>query len=470
MLHRLLGSPITLLELSAALVVAGMVLAVFIRWEKRDRPELAVALVCAAILAQNFFYKSDVRVPAGVFRPGPIRTPELIIGAAVVARLWARPRAARSTTTGLAWLAFFVWYAAGVVIGLANGHSSTLVFFHARFIVYAGGAAILASGVPVRRLVSRQALGTWLFGLGGIVAAQVLFTITDKTIVFDQVGADAGSMYLGLAIVVLLVEGAERSRLPIALAMAPLLAAPLVTSQRASLVHAAASAVVIAFVLVGRTWSRRMSVRPTQLVLGGTALLAVCALIVLPDLPKGQAVPPTVSSTVTKTFGGLGNVQSAEARVNQWGSAKELLDEQPLFGQGLGLEHTYFKPGIWFTGEFQQANVFDNTILDLLVRSGVVGLLLFSLAIGFTIRDAWRVWVGHHDRRVAAFGLAAVAFLVGMLAKGAVESIFEKSTLACALGLVIGAVASATRELRSGERPYLESDGVIDVDEQPAWS
>src|SRR4051794_7524329 len=77
LLQQLVASPILVLGLVAVLVAGGLAFSVFVRWERNDRPEIAVALLMAVLTAQNFFYRFDVLVPVGPFRPGPLRLPEI---------------------------------------------------------------------------------------------------------------------------------------------------------------------------------------------------------------------------------------------------------------------------------------------------------------------------------------------------------------------------------------------------------
>ncbi len=63
--------------------------------------------------------------------------------------------------------------------------------------------------------------------------------------------------------------------------------------------------------------------------------------------------------------------------------------------------------------------------------------LVVSIANGLT---AWRL---HPDRMVAVLALGLVAGVIGLFAKGMVESIFENYRLATVLGLTLGMLRSA---------------------------
>jgi hypothetical protein len=83
-----------------------------------------------------------------------------------------------------------------------------------------------------------------------------------------------------------------------------------------------------------------------------------------------------------------------------------------------------------------------------------------------------RTWRSQAANLTAALSLAATAVVVGLVAKGMVESIFEKYRLAVALGVALGLTLSGARATRSAaisamvrppspqagsERPALES-------------
>ena len=94
--------------------------------------------------------------------------------------------------------------------------------------------------------------------------------------------------------------------------------------------------------------------------------------------------------------------------------------------------------------EFLDTKLTHNIGLDLLVRTGLVGLTLFVVALACTFVGGVRTWFAHDvPPEVAAFALAAVASLAGLLAKGMVESLFEKYRLGVLMGLLTGILLSA---------------------------
>jgi O-antigen ligase len=452
-------SPSTVLLGALALYAMGGLVATFVVLERRGRRPVVLAVVVVALVAQVVFYEVDSKVPAGPFRPGPLRLPEVLVLAALAARAWtATPRRTFLHPTDIAWMSFFLVYASAAAAGVLYGNEVAQVLFHGKLVVYVGGMYLLVSGMPVRRVLSSRLTSRpplWL-ALGGLVAVQDLTGIRGHTLVpgVAQVGPDSASLYFGVALTVLALEATRsRPRPATVVGLVPLVGAPFVTGQRATFLHGAIGLAAVAVVLSGRTWRRRASVRPTELVLLGLWLVTVGALALLPQIHDGHVVPPLVKKTVTDTFGGIGKAQSSQARVYRWDVAADLVTDRPVFGSGLGIEHEWFQPSVGKgIGQFERGTTFDNVAFDLAVRAGLVGLGLFAIAVAASLRDGWRVWTGHPDPEVAMVVLGATVFVAGLLAKGVVESVLEKVVLACALGIALGVIGSAAADLRSREQ------------------
>jgi len=78
-----------------------------------------------------------------------------------------------------------------------------------------------------------------------------------------------------------------------------------------------------------------------------------------------------------------------------------------------------------------------------LYRTGVIGLLLFAIPVLLALGTGVRGWLGAGDRLVAAVALGCTAVALGLLAKGLVESIFEKYRLTIFLAILIGLAIGA---------------------------
>jgi hypothetical protein len=82
------------------------------------------------------------------------------------------------------------------------------------------------------------------------------------------------------------------------------------------------------------------------------------------------------------------------------------------------------------------------------MRTGAVGLILFAIPVAIGLVLALRGWRGLADPRLAAVALGAGAAIGGLLAKGLVESIFEKYRLSIFLAVLFGVVVAMDRQLR----------------------
>jgi hypothetical protein len=74
---------------------------------------------------------------------------------------------------------------------------------------------------------------------------------------------------------------------------------------------------------------------------------------------------------------------------------------------------------------------------------GVIGLSLFLLALGWSLRNGLVVVRHDPDDVAAALCAGLLAVVAGLLAKGMVESILEKYRIAVLLGLALGALRGA---------------------------
>jgi O-antigen ligase len=120
--------------------------------------------------------------------------------------------------------------------------------------------------------------------------------------------------------------------------------------------------------------------------------------------------------------------------------AYDLAKKEPILGYGLGETYTYFEPG---PNLYVQTDLTENIGLDLWLRTGLIGLGLFVVALVVSLVNGLSAWRLHPDRMVAVLALGLVAAVVGLIAKGQVESIFENYRLATLLGLTLGMLRSA---------------------------
>jgi O-antigen ligase len=107
-----------------------------------------------------------------------------------------------------------------------------------------------------------------------------------------------------------------------------------------------------------------------------------------------------------------------------------------------------------------------NIVVDLLLRTGAVGLALFLLAVIGSLSQAFMVWRYASDAMVAATALASVTIIAGWLAHGLVESLFEHVQLAPLFGITIGLAQAAASQLRELAEVY-DIDPADIYDETP---
>jgi O-antigen ligase len=264
------------------------------------------------------------------------------------------------------------------------------------------------------------------------------------------VGADAASVFVALGTLALaLAAFRPEQRLRLFAAAGALLTAPAVAGQRAAILGLAVSIGVLLIGLVATT--RRLKATPTEFallfVMGvGLATLPPAAALAMGS-PDARLL---FAGSVEKTFTSQAKQQSEESRVNQWRKAGQLIEERPVTGWGLGKTYTHYDPG---HREFFTTNFTHNVIGDLLLRTGAIGVVLFLIAMLLASLDGWLAWRRQTDDLAAALALASLAIIAGLLARGMVESLFEKFRLASLLGITLGIIGSvAVQPVRARQR------------------
>lgn len=434
----------------------------FVRLEERNRRDVAVAIVLGLVLIEALIYPTQNGVPGGLFHPTlagrPLRLPEMVIPIALLARVLVHGGPRRLSRTAIAWTAFVVWLALGLPIGVMMGNPFSAAFFQSKAVIYVGGGFALVSGVPITRLAHAPVIRKLLVGLGVLIGMTIPFSLADRMLglglpllpgaSLGRISPDASTILSVVAVVALLLEGARRQRqLLFGLAAVPLLLSPLVATQRAAVLGVVITAIVLIIASLGRTWPRRLRTTPTE----AAVLLCIVLVPVLASVTYKASFSTATTTNVVPlaevvndTFLTTRKAQSAETRENLWREGFSQIGEYPIMGWGLGKAYSVDTAA----GDELENVGFHNILIDLLARRGAVGAMLFITAVAFTLRDALAIWRHHLDRRVAVFCGACGAALVGLLAKGMVESLFEKFRLATLFGLLIGAIASGASSLR----------------------
>lgn len=445
--------------LAAGAVLAAVAFAWMVRMERTGRSALVVTMLVALTLVESVLFSDFSSVPSGLFHPGvgglSFRLPDVAIPLALAARFVARGGVRRVSRAGLAWTAFFVFLVGSAAIGVLQGNQASEALFQAKALIYIGGGMALAAGVPARDQLGRHGLRRRAVPFGVLAAVLALTTSgpirTGVNIpgvgatVVGGLHADAAAVFVAIGAMVLAVELCRRPRSSIVtIACLPLLFSAFETGQRASILLLAAVVVTLSALLAGATGRLRARVTATEVVLSGALALGAVVVLILGQATAEDA-PPRIplAGPIATTFVSEGKIQSAEARRGLWREALSLAESHPVFGWGLGKKWVYFKPG---PNEFATGSAAHNIALDLLVRMGVVGIALFLLAVALSIAGGVRAWRLHPDPHIAALAAGATAALVGLLAKGMVESIFENYRVAVVLGVVLGIARSAARD------------------------
>jgi O-antigen ligase len=475
--------PLTIGFYLALAAIAGLaVLSWFVQLERRGNRMATVTIILGLLVLESVLYPDESLAPAGLFHPGvggtatnpglSFRLPDLLIPTALAARALGRGRVLRLVPGSLWWIAFMVWIWAEAVVGIQNGNSSALVTFEAKAIVYVGffllvagvPAVEFATGRPFRRLLELSAvLATATILLDQAKARFAVSLPLARNMEIGLMGADAATIFFSLGLIAFAIAMcSEHGRTRLLLTAVPLLTATFASGQRAALVALVAGLLSLAIGLAFR-W-RRVRTTGTEFILG---FMVVVSLFLTPVIytavVKTKPVVP-FARQVEESFTSQGKQLSAEDRLNQWTSVRSIISAHPWMGNGLGTTYQHFDPGKKI---FVITDLTHNVMLDLLLRMGIIGVVLFLFPVFLTFRDAARVWWYEVDARIAAFALASACAIIGVLAKGMVESIFEKFRLATLLGFLLGAVTTSTLSAMAREP---ESAPIPDGRARAAWS
>jgi O-antigen ligase len=445
----------------AALIVVGGLFALFNLLQSRGQSAAIVGIVFAIVLLEAVIYSDQVHVPTGLFHPQyrkqTFRLVDILVPVAILVCL-LRPRFAPTSPVVLVWLAFLVWLGTAGVVGAYEGNPLSIVAFQGKAIIYLS-AFLIAASVPIEQYLAPGRLERYL----GAAAGMALFiTLTDLAGVavtknlpllpledFGVMGSDAATMFSGLGVIALavgLLDDSRRShRMRLLASAAVLLATPAFADQRAAFIALGlAVVIVVAGLLISR---RTITVKPVEAMLAAIAVVGLLLISTVPAVLANKPVKLPLQDQLTNTFGSYEEVLTTQDRVNQWTQARPLILDRPIYGHGLGAQYVFWNQGFY---EFTQTDLTHNIFVDLLLRSGAVGLGLFLLAFVVTSGALARAWWSARSNRAAAFALGVGAAVIGLVGKGMAESIFEKYRLAIVLGLGIGVMIAAAQPLRDG--------------------
>jgi O-antigen ligase len=458
---------VAVLTLLVVLLLCGAAFAWFVQLEREGRPLVVLVFLVWLLVVESILYYSPNLVLIGLFHPEvggvSFRVFDLLIPAAVIARMLSgRPH--RLQASALLWLPFLAWLAASAVLGVLRGNNMQYLTFESKLGIYLA-VVLLASEIPartvlesvaVRRLVIGSAIVATVLTLTELAGLEIAIPIPMLPIEsLGRFGSDIASIFVGMGLAVLAVAlCSERGRGGMLLAATPLIVCCFAVSQRAALVALAVSILVL-MVMIPLAWRRLRTTVTEMTVVGAVGLAMMMVPVVLPAVSESRPGALPFAGPVATAFTSRAKQLSGEDRINQWKKATRVIAERPVFGHGLGVTYVYWDPGFF---QFKEAFLTHNIVGDLLIRTGAIGLLLFALAALSGIGVGLRMWLREPDPRIAALALGCAAAVAGILAKGLVESIFEKYRLSIFLALLLGiAIASAPRAREARSRPRPES-------------
>lgn len=457
---------LTVMEAGIALGLAVGVVAVFVRWEREGKEQLVVLVLLGLLVVEATIYADQNSLPRSIFHPGSgsteLRLPEIYITLALVARLIVRGKPARIGLPAALWLAFAAWMVVGVVEGALYHNVASQILYEAKDIIYIVGGYALAAGIPVRRYLD----GGDLFRLGNlcVVCASVLdvLQISHVTIntslpllplqSFGTVGDETAALFVGIGTICFLTRLASGSiRFRHVLALLPIVVSALLATQRAVLLNVAVVVgVVVVAVLVGHRGgiARRFRATSGQVALVVLGVLALAlAVVVVPSAVDHRPADIPFASTFQTLFHSEGKAESAQDRLNLASEAEILIPHHLFIGFGLGVAFPYYETG---SRTIVTSPYAHDIVLDLWLRVGLIGLVLFVLALAFAIGEGLKVWRRDPEPMSAGLALALVAVVAGLVATALVEPLLDEYRLATLFGVSLGMLRAAVTSLPPG--------------------
>jgi O-antigen ligase len=325
------------------------------------------------------------------------------------------------------------------------------------------GAYALAAGVPIRKYIDSGALlklGTLCIVCASVLDLMTLAGVSVNTNLpllplsqFGSVGAETAALFLAIVAMCFMVRLASGPvRMRHVLALVPIVGCVLLADQRAVLVS---FGIVVLVVVVGVIVGPRQGIARGFYITGGQVVLTVLALVaiaivvvVAPAAIDRRAPQVPLASSAQSLFHNEAKVESAQDRLDLASSAEKLIPQHPIIGWGLGIEFQYYETG---TRTVDMIAYVHNIVLDIWLRLGLIGLALFALALGDSIKGGLRVWWRDTNRVTASLALAIVGVLVGLFVTGLLEPLLDEYRYATLFGVSLGVLRACVTSMH--ERP-----------------
>jgi hypothetical protein len=451
-----------LLLILVALAFGSILFSWFHRLARADRHSTIVTFILGLIVLETGLYET-IEVPIGLFHPSTgalkFETVDFIILVAVFATLAAGTGERVLTKTSLLWAAFGAWIMSEAVVGYLNRNPHSNIVYEVKVVLYIALFTV-ARRISLRDPRSQQSFARFLYFSAAMAGITVFLGTIGVRVNLNlpglhgaqlgKVGSIGANLFVALGVLGLcMAVCSDRKRFPLLFVIAPLFVPPLMAHQRAALVTLAVSIGVLAALLPLARHKLRVTLAEGVLV-----VLAAVAFIAMPVFINGviegkRVIPFSRSLSYALTSGE--KKLTAQDRVNQLHEAKALIVQRPMTGWGLGRTITYYEVGFKV---FLVTYLTHNIFVDLLLRTGAVGLALFLLAVIGSLSQGFKAWRYASDPMVAATALASVTILAGWLAHGQVESLFEHVQLAPLFGITIGLAQAAASQLREPAAVY----------------
>ena len=361
--------------------------------------------------------------------------------------------------TSLLWGAFGAWIVSEAAVGFLNGNPHSNIIYEVKIVLYLALFTV-ARRIPLRDPRTEQSFARFLYFAAAMAGLTVFLGTVGASVKLNlpglrgaelgQIGSIGANLFIALGVLALCMAFcSDRTRFPLLFAIGPLFVPALMAHQRAALVTLTVSVCVLAVVLPMARHTLKVTLAETVVV-----VLAGVAFVALPVFVNGviegkRVIPFSRSLSYALTSGE--KKLSAQDRVNQFHEAKKLIVQRPITGWGLGQTITYYEVGFRM---FIVTYLTHNIVIDLLLRTGAVGLILFLLAVIGSLSQGFTSWRNATDPMVAATALASVTIIAGWVAHGLVESLFEHVQLAPLFGITLGLAQASTSQLRQRAEVY----------------
>jgi O-antigen ligase len=366
---------------------------------------IAVNILDAWVYPKANYAAGGIKIPRGLPEPvtllGGLRVADALCLFSLILSLFSlcgrkyKVPACVSIPLALASWAFLQ----GLLVGLAAHHSTKVLFGECHILLYFAPVAL--AWLQTRpEVIARQEKILYPIAFIGML---VLLPSSSATR-----GGDISTIAAGMAAIALI-----RYRARYSIPFAILAAIVVITGgQRAALLFSLPPMIVAGILAWRRHGVTRRAAIGCALAVAGIGLVLVAT---------ANSVSAFIAHEQNATFTRTAKVESASSRQEQWSIAVHQISEAPGFGRGLAYQYQLFDPP---TKTIAVTDLTHNIYLDLTLRLGLVGAAILASILVLGVIKMYQ------DRaRLTNLHATIILVLIGLLAKGAVESILDKPRL-----------------------------------------